>query len=161
MACRKFSDSTCKSANSALFLTLFHSVTVPSSRLLDIPSVYSRYWCTELLGDLTKCYWLQGLVCHLSVPDMTYSVFSGMLNPTQSMYLCMSVSASLMWPFHTLTDSKMHAVLETFQGFWSPRTRTRTCKLVLDDKDFLKDNNTEQNDTFDSWNMTCLSLRDI
>jgi len=47
---------------------------------------------------------------------MTYNVFSGTLNPTKLTYLCISVSASLMGPFHTLTDSKTHAVLETIQG---------------------------------------------
>ena len=40
---KSFSNSTCKSANSALFLTLFHSVMVSSSRLLDSSSVYSIY----------------------------------------------------------------------------------------------------------------------
>ena len=40
--------------------------------------------------------------------------------------------------FHTKAVSKTHAVFKNFRGVWSPRTRTRTrtCKLVLEDKDF-------------------------
>jgi len=50
--------------------------------------------------------------------------------------LCVSVSVSPtppFWPFHTMTVSKTHRVLENLQALWSPRTRTRTCKLVPED----------------------------
>ena len=35
-------------------------------------------------------------------------------------------------PFYKRSSAKTHAVHENFQGLWSPRTRTMTCRLVLE-----------------------------
>ena len=37
-------------------------------------------------------------------------------NDDRVFYLCISVSASLTWPFDTVTVSKTRTVLENFQG---------------------------------------------